>query len=454
MTKRIPLPRRTSLQGKRIPLPRRTFLQGIGTAMALPWLDAMTPIAQAASAPASPVRMAFIFFPNGAIVPNWKPEGSGADWKLSSTLKPLEAHKNDITVFTGLTQHHGRANGDGGGDHARNSGSFLTGAQPRKTDGADIKLGVSVDQAAANLIGQQTRLPSLELGIERGRNSGNCDSGYSCAYSANISWKTETTPMAKEINPKLAFERLFGSVDDRAGQAERELYRKSILDLVAEDATLLRKRLGKKDQRKLDEYFNSVRELEVRIDRSATSRDQVPEYEVPEGIPRELESHVRLMYDVMTLAFQTDTTRISTFMLANAGSNRSYPMVGVNGGHHGLSHHKNDKKVMDDIAKIDTYLVTQFAYFLDKLKSVKEGEGTLLDNSLILYGSAIADANRHSHHDLPIVVAGRGGGQFEQGKLREYANETPLNNLFVSMCHMAGAKVDSLGDSTGRLEGV
>ncbi len=432
-------------------IPRRTFLRGIGTAMALPVLEAMTPTARGAQAAKAPVRMAFVFFPNGAIVPTWKPEGKDADWQLSSTLQPLAKHKQDITVFTGLTQHHGRANGDGGGDHARNAGSFLTGAQPRKTAGADIKLGVSVDQAAAQMIGGQTRLPSLELGVERGRNSGNCDSGYSCAYSANISWKSETTPMAKEINPKLAFERLFGSADAAKGQAERDLYRKSILDLVAEDAALLRKKLGNKDQRKLDEYFNSVRELELRIERSATTRTEVPEYDVPEGIPREIDAHIRLMYDVMTLAFQTDTTRISTFMLANAGSNRSYPTIGVNGGHHSLSHHRNDQKKMDDISKIDKYLVTQFAYFLDKLKSVQEGEGTLLDNSLILYGSAIADGNRHSHHDLPIVLAGQGGGQLASGQLRHYPNETPLNNLFVSMCGMAGANVKQLGDSTGPL---
>lgn len=435
-------------------LPRRTFLKGLGTAMALPMLEAMTPMASAAENSASPVRMAFIFFPNGAIVPSWKPEGEGTAWELSRTLEPLAPHKDQINVFTGLTQHHGRANGDGAGDHARNAGSFLTGAQPRKTAGADIKLGVSVDQAAARLIGPQTRLPSLELGVERGRNSGNCDSGYSCAYSANISWKTETTPMAKEINPKLAFERLFGSADAAKGQAERDIYRKSILDLVAEDAALLRKRLGKKDQRKLDEYFNSVRELEQQIDRTATKLTEVPEYDVPEGIPREIESHIRLMYDIMTLAFQTDTTRISTFMLANAGSNRSYPMVGVKGGHHSLSHHRNDEQKMEDITKIDTYLVTQLAYFLDKLKSVKEGDGTLLDNSLILYGSAIADGNRHSHHDLPIVLAGSGGGQLPTGQLRHYPNDTPLNNLFVSMCHMAGAKLDSLGDSTGLLKGL
>ena len=323
-----------------------------------------------------------------------------------------------------------------------------------KTAGADIKVGVSVDQAAAKLVGRETRLPSLELGVERGRNSGNCDSGYSCAYSANISWKTENTPMAKEINPKLAFERLFGSADAKKGQTERDFYRKSILDLVAEDAALLRNRLGKKDQRKLDEYFNGVRELEQRIDRTATKRTEVPEYDVPEGIPRELETHVRLMYDIMALGFQTDTTRIATFMLGNAGSNRSYPMVGVKGGHHSLSHHRNDTEKMEDISKIDTYLVSQFAYFLDKLKSVREGDRTLLDNSLVLYGSAIGDANRHTHHDLPIVLAGSGGGQLETGRVRHYPNDTPLNNLFVSMCRMAGANLEKLGDSTEPLTNI
>ncbi len=435
-------------------LPRRTFLRGLGTAMALPLLEAMTPVARGAESGQSPalVRMAFIFFPNGAIVPNWKPEGDGADWKLSRTLKPLEPHKDRVTVFTGLTQHHGRANGDGAGDHARCASSFLTGAQPVKTAGANIKVGVSVDQTAAKLIGQKTSLPSLELGIERGRNSGNCDSGYSCAYSANVSWKTESTPMAKEINPKLAFERLFGAADAAKGQAERDAYRKSILDMVAEDAALLRKRLGKTDQRKLDEYFNSVRELEQRIEREATKLTEVPDYKVPEGIPREVETHIRLTYDIMTLAFQTDSTRISTFMLGNAGSNRSYPMVGVKGGHHSLSHHQNDPKKMEDITKIDLFLVSQFAYFLDKLKSVKEGERTLLDNSLVLYGSGLADANRHTHHDLPIVLAGSGGGRFKTGRLLHYPKDTPLNNLFLLMCHMAGAKVDSLGDSTGLLE--
>lgn len=435
-------------------LPRRKFLKGVGATMALPWLEAMASTARAAKdeESAAPVRMAFIFFANGAIMPNWKPQGDGADWKLSRTLKPLEPHKDQVTVFTGLTQHHGRANGDGAGDHARCAGSFLTGAQPVKTAGANIRVDVSVDQAAAELIGRKTRLPSLELGIERGRSSGNCDSGYSCAYSTNVSWKTATTPMAKEINPKLAFERLFGAADSAKGQAERNLYRKSILDMVAEDAAVLRRKLGKTDQRKLDEYFNSVRELEQRVDREAMKLTEVPDYRVPEGIPREVETHIRLMYDVMTLAFQTDTTRISTFMLANAGSNRSYPMVGVNGGHHSLSHHQNDPQKMEDITKIDTFLVSQTAYFLDKLKAVREGEQTLLDNSLVLYGSGLADGNRHTHHDLPIVLAGSAGKRLDTGRLLHYPKDTPLNNLFLLMCHMAGAKLDSLGDSTGLLE--
>lgn len=432
--------------------PRRTFLKGLGVTMALPRLEAMLSAKDAASTgkQASPVRMAYIFFPNGAIMPNWKPKGAGADWQLSHTLAPLAPHKPDVTVFTGLTQHHARDNGDGAGDHARNAGAFLTGAQPVKTAGADIRAGISADQAAVKLIGGRTKLPSLELGIDRGRNGGNCDSGYSCAYSTNISWKTPKTPTAKEINPKLAFQRLFGNADAK-DVAARDAARKSILDMVAEDAAQLRKRLGRRDRGKLDEYLTSVHELEQRINRETQQQTKVPEYSVPEKMPKKLEIHIRLMYDIMALAFQADVTRICSFMLGNAGSNRSYRMVGVSGGHHALSHHRGDKKKMADITKIDIFLVTQFAYFLEKLKSIKEGGGTLLDNSLILYGSAIADGNRHTHHDLPIIVAGKGGGRFPQGRLLHYPKETPLNNLYLTLCHMAGAPVAKVGNSTGPL---
>ena len=441
-------------------LSRRTILKGLGTTMALPLLDAMLPgqsflpSASAAESAGAPVRMAFIFFPNGAIEDAWKCQGEGKDFKLSKTLEPLAEFKNDITVFSGLAQHHGRANGDGAGDHARNAGVFLTGCQPRKTSGANIEVGQSVDQAAASIVGSQTKLPSLELGVDRSRNAGSCDSGYSCAYSSNISWKTPNTPMAKEINPRLAFERLFGTGEDFKSRAKRDLYRQSILDLVSEDAAKLKNRLGQTDRRKIDEYFTSVRELELRIQKSAVAPSEVPEYELPEGIPKETRQHIRLMYDIMALAFQTNTTRIATFMLANAGSNRTYPMVGVTDGHHNLSHHRLDKEKMEKISKIDKYLAGEFAYFLGKLKSIKEAGGNLLDNSMVLYGSAISDGNRHQHHDLPIVLAGRGGGTIQSGRHLVYPKETPLNNLFLSMMHRMGADLKELGDSKGPLKNL
>ena len=390
---------------------RRTVLRGgAGTAISLPLLDIMQPSARAAAAAkaTAPTRMAFIFFPNGAIMDQWKPEGEGSDFKLNSSMAALEAHRNDLLLFGGLTQHHARANGDGGGDHARNASAFLTGAQPRKTAGADIQVGVSIDQAAAAVIGNKTRLPSLELGIERGRNAGSCDSGYSCAYSTNVSWKSPNTPTAKEINPKLAFERIFGNPEDAANQERRNRFRKSILDFVSDDAKRLQTKLGGTDRRKLDEYFNSVREIEQRIDRANHLRPvEIPEMDLPPGVPAELANHLALMYDIMLLAFQTDSTRIATFMVGDAGCNRTYREVEVRNGHHELSHHRNDKDKMEQISRIDKWLVEQFSGFLTRMKAIKEGEGNLLDNSMILYGSAISDGMRHDHSDLPIMVAVR-----------------------------------------------
>ena len=393
------------------PLDRRTFLQASGVSLALPLLECMRPAltlstAAAETTGAAPVRMAFVFFPNGAIMPNWKPEGEGADYTLSHTLEPLKDFRGDFNVITGLAQDNGRAKGDGPGDHARCASTYLTGAHPVKTSGANIKVGISVDQMAAAEIGKQTRLPSLELGVDRGRNAGNCDSGYSCAYSSNVSWKTATTPMAKEINPRLAFERLFGVNQlDEKKRLRRELNRKSILDLVREDAQRLKNRLGATDRQKIDEYFTSVREIEQRIIRAETlAKKARPDFNVPNGIPRDMTEHVRLMYDLLLLAFQTDTTRIATYMLGNAGSNRSYKMVGVNSGWHSLSHHRNQKDKMDQIQRIDQFHTTEFARFLGKMKSVKEANGTLLDHSMIVYGSGLSDGNRHWHHDLPIVM--------------------------------------------------
>ncbi len=439
-------------------LERRTFLKGLGAAMGLPLLDAMLPATSLAVAgnSAVPTRLAFVFFPNGAIMPDWTPSGAGTGFKFSKTLKPLEKFRKDLNVISGLAQDNGRAKGDGPGDHARSASTYLTGAHPYKTSGANIRVGISVDQAAALQIGNRTKLPSLEIGIERGRNAGNCDSGYSCAYSSNVSWKSASTPMAKEINPRLVFERLFGKKGDgNAGLAKRNLYRKSILDLVAEDASQLKKQLGKTDKLKIEEYFASVREIEQRIERAEKmAKNERPDFKTPRGVPRDMAEHLRLMYDLLVLAFRTDTTRISTFMVGNAGSNRSYPMVNVSSGWHSISHHRNDKNKMAQLQRIDEFHVKQFAAFLGKLKAIKEGNGTLLDNCMIVYGSGLGDGNRHAHHDLPIVLAGGGGNTMKTGRHLTYRRDTPLNDLFLSMLDRVGAKYEAIGDSKGRLRGL
>lgn len=439
-----------------INIPRRTFLSGVGAALSLPVLEIMTPAQklQAALPGTSkyPTRMAYVFVPNGVIMPSWTPEGKGADYKMSETLSHLKHLRDDITVISGLAQDNGRAKGDGAGDHARCASTYLTGAHPVKTSGANIAVGVSVDQVAAQQVGYLTRLPSLELGIERGKNAGSCDSGYSCAYSSNVSWKSATTPTAKETVPRLAFERMFGSGDE-AGRERRLKERKSILDVVQADADRLKRKLGKTDRRKLDEYFSSVREIEQRIERIENApKIAPPEMNLPEGVPKDLQAHIRLMFDLLVVAFQTDATRVATFMLANAGSNRSYPMVGVSEGHHSLSHHRNKQDWIDKITKIDGFLIDQYAYFLERLKATPEGDGNLLDHSMIVYGSGLSDGNRHQHDDLPIVLAGRGGGTIKPGRHLKYEVETPMNNLFLSMLDRVGAKVDSIGDSTSRLQ--
>ncbi len=436
------------------PISRRTMLQGVGATLSLPVLDAMLPnTAWAAPEQLVQNRMAFVFFPNGAIMKDWTPEKVGEKFNLPRTLKPLQNHQSDLLVLSGLAQTKARANGDGGGDHARNSAAFLTGAQPKKTSGADIHAGISVDQIAATKVGSQTKLPSLELGIEPGRQAGRCDSGYSCAYVSNISWKSPQTPMAKEVNPKLVFERLFGTGEDRKAMEERNFYRKSILDFVASDTKQLKNKLGSNDKRKLDEYFSSVREIEQRIERSQAEANLArPDVEIPDGVPKDWAEHVRMMYDLMVLAFQTDSTRVCTFMLANSGSNRSFKELGVNSGHHQISHHRDNQDLVANLQKIDEYSVKQFGYFLDRMKSVKEGDGNLLDHSMLLYGSAISDANRHSHHDLPILLAGQGGGTLQTGRHLQYKKETPMNNLFLSMLDRMDAGVDQFGDSTGRLD--
>lgn len=439
---------------------RRTVLRGLGTVVALPWLESSLPrVAFGAEAPKPPIRMAFLSVPNGMHMPDWKPVTEGGDFELRSTLEPVAKFKDCMLQLSGLALDGGRAHGDGPGDHARSCASFLTGAHPKKTHGADIKNGISVDQVAAQKIGDKTRFPSLELGIERGSQSGNCDSGYSCAYSANMSWRTETSPVAKEIDPTAVFDRLFGNGDSQEqglAKAKRSRYRKSVLDFVLEDAKQLQQRLGASDQRKLDEYLFAVRDIERRIggaDKLPASEQGI-NYSRPAGVPAKFEDHTKLLFDLMTLAFQTDSTRVISFMFANEGSNRNYTEVGVSEGHHTLSHHGSKAEKQKKISKINRFHITLLAHLLERLSSISEGSGTLLDNSMILYGSGLGDGNRHNHDDLPIVVFGKGGGALKTGGHQFHLKNTPLTNLYRSMLEIAGAGVDSFSDSTGLLDRV
>ncbi|MEC7407793.1 MAG: DUF1552 domain-containing protein [Planctomycetota bacterium] len=447
-----PVSRVNSTDGR---LLRRTLLRGLGISLGLPLLEVMAPRSLAVAseeASVTPTRMACVFFPNGAIMPDWKPTGEERSWELSKTLKALDPFKSKLNVIQNLAHDNGRGYADGAGDHARCAATYLTASRPVKTSGA-IRLGISVDQIAALELSGKTKLSSIELGLEPSRNAGSCDSGYSCAYSSNISWRSETQPMPKEVTPRMAFDRMFGS-PEMGTRRQHNLLRQSILDVVREDARQLMPRVSDNDKRKLDEYFSSIRDIELRIERSEREDQQaLPDLQVPEGRVEAFREHARLMYDLMVIGFQTDTTRVATFMLDNAGGNRRYSEIGVKDAHHQMSHHRNQTDLVDKLQKIDQYLVEQFAYFLGKLDSVNEGEHTLLDNSMILYGSGISDGNRHRHEDLPIVLAGSAGGRIETGRLiQPEGKEVPMGNLFLSMLDLMGSPVDSIGDSSGRLK--
>ena len=441
-------------------LSRRAVLRGIGAAVALPWLEAMSPATAWAGdvggAGGIPRRIAFLYVPNGVHMADWTPAETGSGFGMPPTLKPVETFRDDLLVLSGLEQQNASPLGDEGGDHARSLACFLTGAHPLKTDGANIRAGVSIDQVAAMQIGHRTRLPSLELGIDPSAQAGSCDSGYSCAYSSNISWKSENMPMAKEIDPGLLFDRLFGSRPrdaSPADRARRERRQRSVLDFVLEDARQLHSQLGANDRRKIDEYLNAVREIERRIEQARAfeaGARPAPGVARPGGIPSDLREHIRLMLDLLALAFQADVTRIGTFMFANEASNRAYPFLKVPDGHHDLSHHGNDPKKHEKIKAINRFHVEQFAYLLGRLKSMKEGDGTLLDQVMVVYGSGISDGDRHNHDDLPILLAGKGGGSITPGRHVKY-DSVPLNNLYLAMLDRMGVRVDRHGDSTGKL---
>ena len=439
-------------------LPRRTFLRGLGTAIALPMLDSMVPAlaAPARAGGAAPTRLAFTYIPQGAIMKHWTPQAAGREFEFTRILKPLEPFREDTLVLSGLMDHNGNELGDGGGDHARAAASFLTGVHPKKTSGADIHAGVSADQIAAQAMSSKTRFPSLELGLEDMRTVGNCDSGYSCAYTNSISWRGPASPMPPENNPRQVFERLFGTDDLSLNPAERARiakYRKSILDMVREDTQRITGTLGSSDRRKIDEYLYSVREIEKRIESAEKDNQQfVPAIEKPAGIPVTFGEYAKLMFDLQVLAFQADLTRVTTLMLGREGSIRTYGEIGVPDPHHPLSHHRNNPEWMDKLARINTYHVENFAYFVGKLKATQDGDGTLLDHSMLVYGSGIADSNRHTHEDLPVLLVGRGDGSVKPGRHIVYPQATPVTNLFLTLLDRMGVQPETIGDSSGKLE--
>jgi len=438
---------------------RRRFLKGLGVAIALPMLDSMIPVAfgQAAKAAAgkSALRLSFVYVPNGIVMDNWTPTTEGANFELPSILQPLASYRDQLTVISGLTDHQADALGDGGGDHARAGASYLTGSHPYKTGGSDIYAGVSADQVAAQHIGQSTRLPSIEIGLDDNRTVGHCDSGYSCAYTNSISWQGPSTPLPPEANPRLLFERLFGDFDPSLSaetRARRAFYRKSILDGATEETNKLLGQVGQADKHKLDEYLTTIREVEQRIEQAENSPPPAdPGMEKPSGIPSDFSEHAGILYDLQALAFQADLTRVATMMIGREGSVRTYEQIGVPDPHHPLSHHRGRAESLVKLTKINTYHVQLFSNFLKRLRATPDGDGTLLDHTMIVYGCGISDSDKHLHYDLPVFVAGGGGG-LKGNRHFSVEQNTPITNLYLSLLDRMSVQVDTLGDSTGKLE--
>jgi hypothetical protein len=449
-------------------LPRRTFLRGMGAVIALPALDAMTPAFAArglhlraarfggqVGAAGRPVRLAFTYVPNGVTMADWTPKGDGIGFEFSRILKPLEPFREETLVLSGLAHRNGAALGDGPGDHARAAASYLTGVHPRKTAGADIQNGISVDQIAAQRIAGETRFPSIELGCDDSRTVGNCDSGYSCAYTNSLAWRGPATPMPPETNPRLVFERLFGDIDTSVPpetRARRLLHRRSILDLVTARTNELMADLGPSDRRKLDEYLSSIREIEQRIERAERDLTGItPAIDKPTGIPVQYADYVNLMFDLQIIAFQTDSTRVVTMMMGREGSLRTYPEIGVPDPHHPLTHHRGNPEWIEKVTKVNAMHMELFAGFVKKLKDTPDGDGTLLDHCVLVYGSGLSDGNRHTHDDLPVLIVGRGGG-LRLGRHVVYPKDTPMTNLYLTLLDRMGVHAEQIGDSTGEIE--
>ena len=433
-------------------LPRRTFLRGAGVALALPFLDAMVPAFSAAAAPVR--RLGFVYFANGANMAQWRPKGDGALTELSPTLSPLASLRDHLVVPLGLDHRQAEALGDGNGDHSRAGPVYLSGVHPKFTEGADVRAGTTADQIAAQHLGAETQLRSLELAMEQTYLIGACENGYSCAYLNSISWRTPTAPNPMETNPRVVFQRLFGYGGSGEGRQARLRQNRSLLDFVNDGLSNLRARLGASDTRVVDEYLDAVREVERRIqmtDRQQHERESFSVPEQPIGVPETFGEHAKLMFDLLALSFQADITRVFTFTLGKEQSARPYPEIGVPDAHHAVSHHANDPAKLEKYAKINQYHVTLLAYFLNRLKATSEGAGTLLDHSLVLYGGGISDGNMHDHHDLPLVLAGGAGGGVKGGRIVRYPQGTPMNNLLLGLLDKVGAPAETFGDATGML---
>ena len=438
---------------KKKSLGRRTFLRGAGATLALPFLDAMAP-ALSASTGSPARRLGFFYIPNGAVMDKWTPAGAGANFEWSPILKPLEPLHEQITIVSGLGHRNADSFGDGNGDHSRASATWLTGVHPKRTEGADVQAGTTADQLAARELGQYTQLSSLELGMDANYLVGNCENGYSCAYMNTFSWRTPTTPNPTDNNPRVVFERLFGDGGTAAQRLAQMRTDRSILDSVTGEIDSLQKSLGPSDRVRVGEYVDAVRDLERRIQRAEEQSSSValPVPERPVGIPETFEDHLGMMFDLQVLAYQADITRVISFMLGRELSQRTYPQTGIADAHHGLTHHQGNQEKIAKVVVINTYHAKMFARFLEKLRSTSDGDGSLLDHTLILYGGGISDGNLHSHSPLPALMAGGAGIGLKGGRHLRHPDHTPMSNLLLTMLDKVGVKTESFGDSTGELD--
>ncbi|MEE2636976.1 MAG: DUF1552 domain-containing protein [Acidobacteriota bacterium] len=442
-------------------LPRRTFLRGLGVSLALPMLDSMVPAFASATSAQATRRLGVVYVPNGMFMQNWTPAMLGASsgpLEITETLRPLAAHRDRLLMVSGLCSEEGIARpGEGAGDHARAAGAFLTGVHPKKTEGHDIRAGVSMDQLAARVLGRETQLASLELSLESAERAGSCDPGYSCAYANTLCWSSDTTPLPMASDPRAVFERLFGAggTTDPAAWLEARQHDRSLLDMVTAKVARLKGELGHRDRIKLNEYLDAVRDVERRIQMAEQQPTrELPAMDQPAGVPGRFEDHAKLMFDLQVLAYQADLTRVITFMLGHETSNRAYPEIGVPDAHHALSHHGGDRELIERLKKVDVHLASMFAYYVGRLASTPDGDGTLLDSVMILYGSGLSDGNRHNHHDLPTLLVGGGAGQLRGGRHLQVAKDTPNANLFLTMLGKLGVPVEAFGDSTGRVQAL